>query len=164
MPRGLRAAFVLGPVAAAALIAFLVLQRGDDEAESAAAPTTQAAATTAATAESAGAPTVETATTETEDETSAETTTEPAPISIRVENGQAIGGPAEIDVRKNDVVRFVVTSDVDDEVHVHGYDISKSVGPGQRASFRFEAEIEGIFEIELEGRAIEIATLVVQPR
>lgn len=146
MSRGLRAAFVLGPVAAAALIAFLVLQRGDDEADPGAVPTTQAAATTVATTESA------------------ETTTEPAPISIRVEKGEPVGGPAEIEVRKNDVVRFVVVSDVDDEIHVHGYDISKSVGPGQRAWFRFDAEIEGIFEIELEGRAVEIATLVVRPR
>lgn len=162
MSRGLRAAFVLGPVVAAAVIAFLVLQRGDDGADPGS--TTQPAVTAAPATEPAGAPIVETAATGTQDGTSVETATEPPPVSIRVEGGEPVGGPARIVVRKDDVVRFVVTSDVGDEVHVHGYDISKSVGPGRRASFRFPAEIEGIFEIELEGLGIEVASLVVQPR
>lgn len=155
MSRGLRAAFVVGPVAAAAVIALLVLRSGGDETDPVQ-PTTPVATTATETIPATDA--------STDVATTAESAPEPAPVSVRVENGEPVGGPAEIEVRKNDVVRFVVASDVDDEVHVHGYDLSKSVGPGQEASFRFDAEIEGIFEIELEGRAVEIATLVVRPR
>ena len=156
MSRGLRAAFVVGPVAAAAVIAFLVLRSGGDGTDPVQSPTTPVATTATETMAATDA--------STDVATTAESAPEPAPVSIRVENGEPVGGPAEIEVRKNDVVRFVVASDVDDEVHVHGYDLSKSVGPGREASFRFDAEIEGIFEIELEGRAVEIATLVVRPR
>lgn len=174
MSRGLRAAFIAGPVVAAAAIAFLVVRPGGDDAEPASAPATQAETATvdAGTAragdtesqQTGSEPTVEAETTETEAATTAQAAPGPEPVSIRVVDGQPAGGPAEIEVRKDDVVRFTVTSDVDDEIHVHGYDISKSVGPGRRASFRFDAGIEGIFEVELEGRAVEIATLVVRPR
>jgi hypothetical protein len=58
---------------------------------------------------------------------------------------------------------IVVRSDVADEVHLHGYDISRDVAPGKPAQFKFNASIEGIFEIELEHRAVEIATLTVNP-
>jgi hypothetical protein len=52
---------------------------------------------------------------------------------------------------------------VADHVHVHGYDLMKDVTPGKPVKFRFKANIDGQFEIELEDRALEIATLRVNP-
>jgi hypothetical protein len=60
-------------------------------------------------------------------------------------------------------VRFTVTSDVAEEVHVHGYDILKEVAPGAPARFRFEATFEGIFEVELERSGEPILELRVEP-
>ncbi len=44
-------------------------------------------------------------------------------------------------------MRFRVESDVADEIHVHGFDITKEVAAGGSASFSFPADIEGVFEV-----------------
>ena len=58
---------------------------------------------------------------------------------------------------------LLVTSDVADEVHVHGSNLSKPVGSGKPARISFKAVIEGIFEVELEELAVPIAKLEVRP-
>ena len=83
--------------------------------------------------------------------------------TIRVRDGRPVGGVRELEVEKGDVVRFQVTADVPEEVHVHGYDLFEDVGPGKPARFRFDADIEGIFEIEFEGSHTHIAELRVEP-
>jgi hypothetical protein len=87
----------------------------------------------------------------------------PAVEHIRVRNGAAVGGIRKIGVEKGDVLRLRVTSDAEHEVHVHGYDIFRTAAPGRPARFRFEADIEGVFEIELEGTHEQIARLAVRP-
>lgn len=69
---------------------------------------------------------------------SIEVTVEGAPASGRVE----VGVGAE--------VRLTVMADVDDEVHVHGYDVTADVSPASPATIEFVADIPGIFEVELE--------------
>src|SRR6201999_768670 len=54
----------------------------------------------------------------------------------------------EIEVKQGDTVRFAARSSEDDEVHVHGYDISKEAPAGETIRMSFEADITGIFEIE----------------
>lgn len=88
---------------------------------------------------------------------------QPRTTRVQVRGGEPVGGVKKITTRKGEVVRLTAVSNVADEVHVHGYDISRPVGPGKVARFRFEAAIEGVFEIELEGRGVEIARLEVSP-
>ena len=101
------------------------------------------------------------------EETASEPEPEPKPkpqfTRIRIRGGQPVGGEAKVTVRNGEPIRLLVTSDVADEVHVHGYDLSKPVGPGQRALFVFKANLEGVFEVELEERAVPIAQLEVRP-
>ena len=82
---------------------------------------------------------------------------------IEVRNGQPVGGLAELTFGKGDEIRFVVASDTADEIHVHGYDISEEVAAGGKAAFDFPADIDGVFEIELENSAVPIAELTVNP-
>lgn len=82
-------------------------------------------------------------------------------IVIRVEGGTVVGGSQRFDVPLGDAVTLRVTSDVADEVHVHGYDRKVDLVPGVEASLTFEAEIPGVFEIELEERGLQIAQLEV---
>ena len=106
-----------------------------------------------------------------EDGAPTETTSAPAEPTvnrIRIQDGQVVGGPGDIKVKKGDQVTIVVSADAPDDVHLHGYDIEKSVGPGQPATFEFTADIEGIFEMEShkaedEGRDPLLATLTVEP-
>lgn len=83
--------------------------------------------------------------------------------TIVIEGGEPVGGVAELEYDAGDQVRFRVKSDVADEVHVHGYDISEDVPAGGSVSLDFPAEIEGIFEVELEQRVEQIAELRVNP-
>jgi Cu/Zn superoxide dismutase len=83
--------------------------------------------------------------------------------TVTIRNGEAVGGIADLEYSAGEDVRFEVTSDVADEVHVHGYDLMEEVPAGGTVSFDFPAEIEGIFEVELEGRKTQIAELTVNP-
>src|SRR3954469_115852 len=61
----------------------------------------------------------------------------PPPIAnITVKNGKPVGGIRDLEFGKGQTVEFAVTSDVSDEVHVHGYDIGKDVSPGHRVKFK----------------------------
>lgn len=100
----------------------------------------------------------------------ATTPAEPAPpaprpsyVQIRAKGLKPVGGVKTITANKGDTVRFEIRSDQPDEGHLHGYDISRPVGPGKRARYMFAAKIEGIFELELENAGVPIAELRVNP-
>ena len=77
---------------------------------------------------------------------------QPAVERIVVVGGKPRGGVERLSFKSGDRVQFSVTSDVADEVHVHGYDLSKDVPAGGSVRFSFPARIEGVFEVELEAR------------
>lgn len=83
--------------------------------------------------------------------------------TVVVRDGEPVGGIQELEYDAGEQIRFEVSSDVADEVHVHGYDLMEDVAAGGTVSFDFPAEIEGIFEVELEGRREQIAELRVNP-
>ena len=94
----------------------------------------------------------------------ADTAPRPQVTSISLdEAGRPVGGVAEISVDAGERIRFRVNSPVADEVHVHGYDLLKEVRAGGTAAFDFPADIEGLFEVELEDREEQIAELRVNP-
>jgi len=67
-------------------------------------------------------------------------------------------------VSRGDQITVHVTSDgVQDEVHVHGYDLMADVAPGSPATIRFTADAPGRFDIELENTGVQIAELEVRP-
>jgi plastocyanin len=88
---------------------------------------------------------------------------QPAATRIRVRGGEPVGGVETIEVQRGDRIRFTVSSDQPDEVHVHGYDLERPVAPGAPARFSFTADADGIFEVELHGSHAQIASLEVQP-
>jgi FtsP/CotA-like multicopper oxidase with cupredoxin domain len=147
MSRTQRAALALGAVAVL-IVAFVLIRSGGNDNGSA----TTATSTTTTPAASAPAPASST----------------PAPAQapeqqVRVVGAKPSGGVQTIKVNKGDTVRFSVTSDVADEIHVHGYDLKRDVPKDGTVHFRFKATIDGIFVVELESRAQQIAKLVVEP-
>jgi hypothetical protein len=84
-------------------------------------------------------------------------------VHIQVHGGKPVGGVQTIPAKKGGRVRFEITSDVGDEIHVHGYNLHKEVVGGGTVSFDFPASIDGIFVVELEHRSEQIASLEVQP-
>ena len=161
MSRNQRIILVVAALAVA-VIAFVIVSPGSDEESG-----EQAAQTT-------------TTETQTETETEAETETESVPETqpepppepsvtrIQIQGGQVVGGPKQIETAKGDPVRIVVTADSADEIHLHGYDITKNAAPGAPARFSFKANLEGVFEMESHaaedaGQNPLVANLVVNP-
>jgi len=88
----------------------------------------------------------------------------PDPVpAIIFRDGEVVGGEIDIDVTEGDQIKFKVKSDVDEEIHVHGYDISADVAAGGTAVLDFKADITGIFEAEMEGSGIPIAKIQINP-
>jgi FtsP/CotA-like multicopper oxidase with cupredoxin domain len=85
-----------------------------------------------------------------------EPTPEPPPLltSARV---------TELEVDKGDTVRFRVRSSVPEEIHVHGYDITRDIPRNKTVNVSFEAELDGIWEIEFHNSGTQIASLRVNP-
>ena len=138
------------PLLVALVVALPLTGCGDDEAT----PTTTTDTTTT--------------TTTTEPPTTTTTTTPPPPpgptvVRVRVVGGVPKGGIVRETVSQGDRVVIVVTSDVSDHVHLHGYDIMRDVAPGQIARLRFRATVPGRFEVELEDRSLQIADITVTP-
>jgi len=131
---------------------FVALRSNDDEDGSPA--TTATAATTVQTATEAPPPT---------EAPPATTAAGPVELSYTVVGGLPEGGIARDTVDLDSNVVVTVTSDVADEVHLHGYDLSADVAPGAPATIRFEADAPGRFELELENTGVQIAELEVRP-
>jgi hypothetical protein len=83
--------------------------------------------------------------------------------TIVIRNGEPVGGVEELEYSAGDEVRFRVSSNRADEVHVHGYDVEQEIPAGGSATLSFPAEIEGIFEVELHESEAQIAELRVNP-
>ena len=119
---------------------FALSPGGDDETT----PTTTAAQTTTAAATTAPA--------------------EPQVVRISVSvPGDKAPTVKHFTIQQGREVVFVVESELADEVHLHGYDLSADVAPGAPATIRFKATAPGLFEAELESRSLPIAEIEVRP-
>ena len=146
----------MGLLAAAALVAVVAIVvavasgGGDDGGQSSSTGTTGTTATTSTSTEQAHE-------------------TLPADnFQVEIKGGKPVGGVQDFKVKKGDKVTIVVSADAHDDIHLHGYDIEKPVEPGKPATFKFTANIEGIFEIESHvaedaGREPLMGKLTVEP-
>jgi heme/copper-type cytochrome/quinol oxidase subunit 2 len=85
-----------------------------------------------------------------------------ADVEVRIDDGR-VTAPDHVEVSQGSEVRIEVTADVEDEVHVHGYDIKREVAPGVPARITFAATIPGVFEVELEEAGLLLFRLEVTP-
>jgi hypothetical protein len=88
---------------------------------------------------------------------------EPAVTTIVVKDGKPVGGVEEIELDKGDTPQFRVKSDEDHEIHLHGYDIEKEVEAGGQVMFKLTADIDGLFEAEIEDLKEQIAEIRINP-
>ena len=150
MSRSQRLAFAAIAAVIAIVAVVVFASGGDDEETAATTPTPTATATTTA------EPDAEATATEEPEEA------EPAGTRVEVKGGEVVGGVQEIRAKEGEDIVFTVAADVADEVHVHGYDVTKDVAPGKPAKFDIPAKITGIFEVELEGAGLQVVSLRVE--
>jgi hypothetical protein len=74
----------------------------------------------------------------------------PTVIQADVAGGEVSTAEDRVEVAQGTDVVIRVTTDVEEPVHLHGYDIEVDAAPGQPAEIAFTADIPGVFEVELE--------------
>jgi hypothetical protein len=90
----------------------------------------------------------------------------PAPeleqIDFAIADGRAEPPLERVTVARGTTVRITVTSDQPDELHLHGYDLTAELVPGQAGVIEFVADQAGLFELETHESALVLLQLQVQ--
>tara|TARA_A100001037_G_scaffold158005_1_gene142392 strand:+ start:76 stop:606 length:531 start_codon:yes stop_codon:yes gene_type:complete len=86
---------------------------------------------------------------------------EPLGVTVEIESGTVVGGIQRLKAKIGDQVRITVSSDVEDEFHLHAYDLTLQIAPNEPATLIFEADIPGVFEGELHDAGYQILSLEV---
>ena len=90
---------------------------------------------------------------------------QPRVESIRIRDRAPVGEPRTIAYERGDTIRLRFTSNVGEEVHIHGFDEYVDVPAGGRAvTKRLQADIEGVFEVESHGSGELLAELEIRPK
>jgi hypothetical protein len=89
------------------------------------------------------------------------TTTDPE-IDVTVAAGE-VSGPDRFTFAVGDPVSIWVVSDVDAEIHVHGYDLFFEATAGTPIEIALTADVPGIWEVELEETHVPLFALEVTP-
>jgi len=89
----------------------------------------------------------------------------PAKARIKVEAGTVNGAPDRLPVVVGQTVRITITSDVAEELHVHGVEELLALPAGEKQTLEFVVPAEpgpGLYEVELEGSSLLLFQLEVQ--
>ena len=70
-------------------------------------------------------------------------------IEATYRDGEVTGVDSRVAVPLGTDVVLRFTSDVTEEIHVHGYDLFTDLVPGQPAEIAFTADKPGVYEVEL---------------
>jgi hypothetical protein len=98
------------------------------------------------------------------DDSSSTTEAGKVPTVVVNKQGEPVGGIQELVYNKGDQIHFKVEVPFEEEIHLHGYDVMKEVpAGGGTVTYNLPADIEGVFEAELEGRGKQIVELKVEP-
>lgn len=91
----------------------------------------------------------------------------PAPasgvVTLVVAKGRLVEGPSVVKATVGDRISMRITSDADDELHLHGYNLKLRLRAGVPATLAFQAGRSGRFTYELHRRDVELGALEVYP-
>ena len=100
----------------------------------------------------------------TESTTSAQPSSMIKTFDLVVKGKKLVSGPDTLTVTEGDEVLINITSDEDEEFHLHGYDKSVDLQASSSAQLKFSANLTGRFPYELEKSKTAIGVLEVQPK
>lgn len=83
-------------------------------------------------------------------------------IEIAVTAGKVTPAPGRVEVAQGTRLRLVVTSDVADQIHVHGYDEEAHLQAGTPATLEWAADIPGVFDVETHQTGTVLVQLLVR--
>jgi len=88
----------------------------------------------------------------------------PRIFELVIAGGKLQSGPGLIQLQQGEVVTLKVTSDRNDELHLHGYDLHAHLQAHTPATLSFKADRSGRFDYELHQAQVALGVLEVQPR
>ncbi|MER5325144.1 hypothetical protein [Streptosporangium roseum] len=83
-------------------------------------------------------------------------------VEIAITGRKVVPPPGRVEVARGQAVRLVVTSDVADELHVHGFDLTRRLEPGQPVTVDVVADRTGLFEVETHDSGLVLTQLAVR--
>ena len=148
----------MGAVATAAALTLAACSGGT---ATPSAPTTSSSAPTSSTPSATSNPAP--ATTSTTSTTSATSPTSAGrTIDITVAGRTVTPAPAQVDLPVGQSLTLVVTSDHDDELHAHGFEVEEDIKAGVPATIALTGKDPGVYEIELHHPALTLLTVAVR--
>lgn len=83
-------------------------------------------------------------------------------VTITVRGRKVTPAPARVAIRVGETLRLVVTTDHDDVLHAHGFNVEQPLRAGQPATVELVGAEPGQYEVETHQPALRL--LVVQVR
>jgi plastocyanin len=87
---------------------------------------------------------------------------EPVTVTVSITDGKVTPKPSRVKVPLGSTVELQITSDVDDEVHVHGFDVEKPLDAGVTTTVELQATEAGLYEVETHETELELLQLEVR--
>jgi len=83
-------------------------------------------------------------------------------VNVSVRDGKVTPKPHRVDVKLGANVRLQVTSDDDDVLHVHGYEVEEPLEAGHTTTVELTADQPGVFEVETHESELLLLQLAVR--
>ncbi|MGH8825305.1 MAG: hypothetical protein ACRDVN_12610 [Jiangellaceae bacterium] len=83
-------------------------------------------------------------------------------IEVGITDGTVDTAEDSVEVAVGDTVRMTVSSDVDDEVHVHGVDRTAELSASRPTTLEFTVDEPGVFEVETHDSHLLLFQLLVR--
>lgn len=83
-------------------------------------------------------------------------------LAVTVTGRTVTPPPAQVDLPVGSTLELSVTSDHDDELHAHGFDVEAPVKAGRATTVRLTAKEPGVYEVETHEPALTLFTVAVR--
>jgi len=83
-------------------------------------------------------------------------------LAVTITGTTVTPAPAQVDLPLGSTLELVVTSDHDDELHAHGFDVEESLKAGVPTTLRLTGKEAGSYEVETHDPALTLLTVAVR--
>ena len=91
---------------------------------------------------------------------------EPTPagrsITITIKGKKVTPAPSTVDLEKGETLTLVVTSDHDDEIHAHGFEVEGMLKAGVPSTITITGKQAGLFEVETHEPPLRLLMIAVR--
>ena len=82
-------------------------------------------------------------------------------ITVTVTGTKVVPDPATVPLKPGEALTLVLTSDHDDEVHAHGFEVEQKVKAGVPLTMVLKIDAPGVYEVEMHKPALTLIQIAV---